>query len=177
MNDGLIDMFQYNAWANREILAVCRELSDEQFAASVPGVYGSIIGTLRHYIESETHYQARLTGEEPSWDRHAGDAPDLDLLSERVDELDERWQRFLSTPFDAERTFPITWHDGIPRDVPAGVILTQAVIHAHEHRSQICTILTTLGTAPPNYGGGFGAWDYAEVTDRAPQRLATTGPD
>ena len=170
MNDGLIDMFQYNAWANREILAVCRDLTDEQLDASVPGVYGSIVATLRHYIASEAGYQTRLTGEEPSWDRRAGDEPDVAQLTERHDELVERWQRFLETPFDAERTFLIHWHDGIDRDVPAGVVLTQAVIHAHEHRSQICTILTTLGITPPDYGGGFGAWDYAEVTNRAPQR-------
>ena len=170
MNDGLIDMFQYNAWANREILAVCRELSDEQLDASVPGVYGSIIATLRHYIASEAGYQARLMGTEPSWDRQADDAPDVARLAERHEELAERWRRFLETPFDAERAFIIPWHDGIARDVPAGVVLTQAVIHAHEHRSQICTILTTLGITPPDYGGGFGAWDYAEVTDRAPRR-------
>ncbi len=168
MNDGLIDTFQYNAWANREILAVCQELSDYQLEESVPGIYGSIIATLRHYMASEAGYQARLMGEEPSWDRQANDTPDVARLAERHEELAVRWHRFLETPFDAERTFLIPWHDGIARDVPAGVILTQAVIHAHEHRSQICTILTTIGIAPPDYGGGFGAWDYAEVSGRAP---------
>ena len=172
MNDGLIDMFEYNAWANREVLAVCRELTDEQLGASVPGVYGSIIDTLRHYIASEAGYQARLMAEEPSWDRQAGDAPDAAQLAERHEELATRWERFLELPFDAERTFVIAWHDDIDRDVPAGVVLTQAVIHAHEHRSQICTILTTIGITPPDNGGGFGAWDYAEVTDRAPRREA-----
>jgi uncharacterized damage-inducible protein DinB len=170
MNDGLVDIFRYNAWANRELLAACRDLTDEQLNASVVGTYGSIIDTLRHYIASEAGYQARLMGEEPSWDRQAGDAPDIAELAARHEELAARWVRFLETPFDAERVFVIRWHDGIDRDVPAGVVLTQAVIHAHEHRSQICTILTTIGITPPDYGGGFGAWDYAEVTDRAPQR-------
>ena len=173
MNDGLIDMFRYNAWANREILAACRGLTEEQLDTSVVGTYGSIIATLRHFSASESGYQARLMGEEPSWDRRAGDAPDMPTLMARHDELAERWERFLSTPFDAERTFLIPWHDGIDRDVPAGVVLTQAVIHAHEHRSQICTILTQLGVNAADYGGGFGAWDYAEVTNRAPQRLAS----
>lgn len=170
MNDGLIDLFRYNAWATREILAVCRNLTDEQLDATAVGAYGSIIDTLRHYIASETHYQARLAGNEPGWDRHADDAPDVELLIERHDELVERWQRFLEEPFDAEHTFVISWHDGIDRNVPAGVVLTQAVIHAVEHRSQICTILTSIGITPPDYGGGFGAWDYAEVTNRAPRQ-------
>lgn len=170
MNDGLIDGFRYNTWATREIIAVCRNLSDEQLAATETGAYGSIIGTLRHYIASEAGYQARLTGEEPGWDRNAAEEPDLDTLSARVAELDERWERFLSMPFDAERTFVIRWHDGIDRDVPAGVILMQALQHAIEHRSQICTILTAIGIDTPDYGSNMGLWDYAEVTDRAPRR-------
>lgn len=170
MNDGLMDMFRFNAWATREVLAACRDLTDEQLDASVVGTYGSIIDTLRHFIASESGYQARLMGEEPSWDRRAGGAPDIPELERRHDELVERWERFLSEPFDAERTFIYPWDDGIDRDVPAGVVLTQAVIHAHEHRSQICTILTQIGITPPDYGGGFGAWDYAVMTNRAPRR-------
>ncbi len=171
MNDGLIDGFRYNTWATREIIAACRDLTEEQMDATATGSYGSIIETLRHYISSEASYQARLTGEEPSWDRRAEDEPDLNLLAERVDELDERWERFLSTPFDAERTFVITWHDGIDRDVPAGVVLMQALQHAIEHRGQICSALTEIGVATPDYGSNMGLWDYAEVTNRAPQRV------
>jgi uncharacterized damage-inducible protein DinB len=173
MNDGLLDLFRYNAWATREILEVCRDLTGEQLAASVDGTYGSIIATLRHYLSSEASYQARLMGEEPSWDRRADDQPDIPTLMARHDELVERWERFLSQPFDVERSFVIPWIDGGERDVPAGVVLTQAVIHAVEHRSQICTVLTQIGITPPDYGGGFGAWDYAVVTNRAPQRAPT----
>ncbi len=169
MNDGLIDGFRYNTWATREIIAVCKGLTKEQLDATETGAYGSTLGTLRHYIASEAGYQARLMGDEPSWDHLAGDEPDLATLAARVDELDARWERFLATPFDAERTFLITWHDGIPRDVPAGVILMQALQHAIEHRSQICTILTAIGVETPDYGSNMGLWDYAEVTNRAPR--------
>ena len=170
MNDGLIDGLRYNTWATREIIAVCRDLTEEQMDATATGAYGSIIATLRHYVSSEAGYQARLTGEEPCWERQSDVSPDLDTLSERVNELDERWERFLEQPFDAERTFVITWHDGIDRDVPAGVVLMQALQHAIEHRSQICTALTEIGVATPDYGSNMGLWDYAEVTNRAWQR-------
>ena len=89
-------------------------------------------------------------------------------LSGHNDELEMRWMRFLEQPFNAERTHVIRWHEGIDRDVPAGIVLAQAVHHGSDHRSQICTILTTLGlTIPP-----IGLWDYAEATDRAGRRAA-----
>jgi uncharacterized damage-inducible protein DinB len=71
-------------------------------------------------------------------------------------------------PFDAERTFAYNWNDGNVRDVPAGVVLAQVIHHGSDHRSQICTILTTLGVTIP----AMGLWDYAEVTNRARQRDA-----
>jgi uncharacterized damage-inducible protein DinB len=70
------------------------------------------------------------------------------------------------TPFDAERTFIIPWHDGGARDVPAGIVLVQTLHHGNDHRSQIATALTSIGVTPPNWG----LWDYAEETNRAPRR-------
>lgn len=135
MNDGLIDAFRHNAWATRELLAVCRELPKAQLHATAPGTYGSGIKTLRHTVSSEAGYCARLTGEEPGWDLRAKEAPNLDELAKRIDELDARWERFLSHPFDAERTFVMPWHDGMDRDVPAGVVLVQVLHHGNEHRA------------------------------------------
>jgi uncharacterized damage-inducible protein DinB len=47
------------------------------------------------------------------------------------------------------------------------VFLAQAIHHGTDHRSQICTVLTSLGIEPPS----IGVWDYAEATDRA-QRIS-----
>jgi uncharacterized damage-inducible protein DinB len=172
MNDGLIDGFRYNTWATRELLAVCRDLSREQLDATAVGAYSSIIETMRHIIWCDARACVRLTGAQPSWDWRAEDAPDLDELSQRVDELEGHWERFLETPVDAERTFLIPWHDGLARDVPAGIFLIGALHHAIEHRSQICTILTAIGVDPPDYGADMSPLDYAEVTNRAPRRQA-----
>lgn len=172
MNDGLIDGFRYNTWATREIIAACRELTDEQLDATAVGAFGSIIDTLRHVVFWEAHDAARLTGEQPGWDYRTEDVPDLDELSRRVDELDGCWERFLATPVDAEQTFLIPWLDGVDRDVPAGVFLIGVLHHGIEHRSQICTILTSIGVDPPDYGSDMGPLDYADLTNRARRRQA-----
>lgn len=166
MNDGLVDAFRHSAWATQTLLACCRELSEEQLRATVTGVYGSVIDTLRHIVAAEASYLFRLTGEEPSWDRREASPPDLATLTQRAQELAQRWEQFLSTPFDAERLLPIAWPDRGDYEVPAGVVLAQALHHADDHRSQVCTVLTTIGVAPPQ----LGVWNYALATGRARPR-------
>lgn len=165
MNDGLIDGFRYNTWATRELLAVCRTLSEEQLNATAVGAYGSIIDTMRHIVFWEEHDARRLTGE-----HLAGDGESLDGLAHRVDALEACWERFLTTPVNAERTFAVNWHDCTVRDVPAGIFLIGVLHHGIEHRSQICTILTAIGVPPPDYGSDMGPLDFANLTGRAPAR-------
>lgn len=166
MNDGLIDALGHNAWATRELIRVCQGLTEEQLDATTVGTYGSIIDTLRHIVSAEASYLTRLTGEEPSWDRRAAGRPDLDVLAKRIEELAARWERFFRGPFDAERNLVIRWDDGANYNVPAGVVLAQALHHGNEHRAQICTILTSIGMTPPE----LGVWEYAEATERAQPR-------
>lgn len=166
MNDGLIDGFRHNAWATHQVLIACEGLSDDQLDTTVTGTYGSVIATLRHLVSSEAGYCRRLTGEEPDWYAERDDAVNLAELARRVDDLAARWDRYLAEPFDAERIFVIPWHDGIDRDVPAAIVLNQALHHANEHRTQINTTLTSIGLQTPD----LGLWDFAEATNRAPQR-------
>jgi uncharacterized damage-inducible protein DinB len=163
MNDGLIDAFRHNAWATRQMLDRCQSLTPEQLAATTIGVYGSIIDTLWHIVSSEASYCFRLSGHEPNWDRRADEPPSLDELTARAEEMAARWEAFLATPFDAERALVYQWEDGTEKDVPAGVVLAQAIHHGSDHRSQINTIFTVIGVPPVDYG----LWEYAEETNRA----------
>ena len=49
-----------------------------------------------------------------------------------------------------------------PYDADGAVILVQAFNHATEHRSQVCTILTTLGIEPPDLSG----WEWSLAVER-----------
>ena len=168
MNDGLHDAFRHNAWAMRELLLVCQPLTETQVHVTAPGTYGSITATLWHTVSSEAGYCARLTGEEPAWDRRNKESPSLDELAGYIGDLAARWERFLANPFDAERIFVIKWHDGYDYDVPAGIVLAQALHHGNEHRAQICTALSSIGVTTPD----LGLWDYAEATKRATRSAA-----
>ena len=166
MNDGLYDAFRHNAWATRQVLLRCRELTPDQLGTTIFGVYGNPVATLWHIIASEAGYYFRLADQQPDWDRTAVEPPSLDELITRADDMAARWEAFLATPFDAERLLLYHWEDGTLRDVPAGVVLAQAIHHGNDHRSQINTILTVIGVEPLD----LGLWDYAEDTNRATSR-------
>jgi uncharacterized damage-inducible protein DinB len=165
VNDGLIDGFRHNTWATSLVLAACQDLTQHQLDTTVPGTFGSVIDTLRHLVASEGGYCRRLTGDEPEWLQRARETESVAELARYNDELATRWERFLATPFDAERVFVMDWDDGSSRDVPAGVVLMQVLHHANEHRTQVNTALTTLGVTPPE----LGVWEFAAATERAPR--------
>lgn len=164
MNDGLIDGFRHNAWATRQLLNVCDALSPGHLDTTVIGTQGTIIGMLWHTIAAEAGYCTRLTGSEPIWDRHAASPPSITELKLMNDDLEIRWLTYLETPFNADEIHVIPWVHNEVRDVPAGIILMQALHHANEHRSQIATVLTQIGIEPPYWG----LWEFAEDTGRAP---------
>jgi uncharacterized damage-inducible protein DinB len=45
---------------------------------------------------------------------------------------------------------------------PVGLRLAQVVQHGTDHRSQICTALTSFGVEPP----GIDLWDFGKATER-----------
>jgi uncharacterized damage-inducible protein DinB len=65
-------------------------------------------------------------------------------------EADERtWIELLAEQLDDDGVVKDVDEDGYRRDASIGVRLAQAIHHGIDHRSQICTALTTLGLGPP----------------------------
>jgi len=66
--------------------------------------------------------------------------------------------RLLSEGVDPSEVLVRTWDDGSETRAPYGIRLAQALHHGTDHRSQICTALTTLGIEPPL----IDVWDFGE---------------
>jgi hypothetical protein len=84
VNGALLEAFRHNSWAARQLLAFCRDLSEEQLAASATGTYGSIRATFNHLVFSDGRYLLRLAGGAPPWVDRPDDA-DLDELAARAE--------------------------------------------------------------------------------------------
>jgi uncharacterized damage-inducible protein DinB len=157
-DQSLAELFRHHLWANLRLLDGCEELSDAQLDTTVPGTYGSIRRTLTHLAGSDESYVARLTGEQ--FDDAIGAGEVLGLADLRA-HLRRSGEALIQV---AGRTgeigsIRVAW-GGSVWQVPAGVILAQAINHATEHRTQINTIITQQGIEPLDLDG----WAYVIAT-------------
>jgi uncharacterized damage-inducible protein DinB len=169
MKEILLEAFRHHAWANQQLLAVCRGLPHDQLTlpGTTAGTDRGILAILNHIIRSDRGYASRR-GDRPAWVENAEDTADLDELERRADENAEVWERFLAQPLEA--TNLIILNQGA-YEAEQSVLVVQALHHGNAHREQISAVLTGLGIEPPD----LQAWAYAEATGHARERSPTTG--
>ena len=156
----LDDGFAHHVWATLRLIDACLPLTPEQLDAAVPGTYGSIMETLRHLVEADTYYLAHLTSD-PAREIDSGPMGLRELRTEM--EADERtWIELLAADLDPDAVVTDVDEEGFRRDASIGVRLAQAIHHGTDHRSQICTALTTLGVEPPI----IDVWEFGLQTGR-----------
>ncbi len=145
--DTLTTLFGHNQWANLRLLELCATLSDEQLDATIIGVYGNIRSTLQHIVVAERSYLLRISTGQPY--RRPEGAPPL-TIAEMQEWAHASGQGLIewAPKVQASDTVQVNW-DGVMNAVPSTILLTQAINHATEHRSQIMAILTQLGIEPP----------------------------
>ena len=151
----LADAFGHHVWATVRVLDACSALDDAQLATAVPGTYGSIIETLRHLVDADVFYLDVLRGGPPElFDEEASAIPTLRAVMEAHDAL---WQQLVAGDLDPGVDVVEYEDSGYETHAPLGIRLAQALHHGTDHRSQVCTALTTLGIEPP----AIDVWDFA----------------
>jgi uncharacterized damage-inducible protein DinB len=151
----LADAFGHHVWATIRVLDACSDLDEAQLATTVPGTYGSIIETLRHIVDGDVFYLDVLRGGAPEpFDKEASDIPKLRAAMEAHDEA---WQALVAADLEPGADVVEYEDSGYETHAPLGIRLAQALYHGTDHRSQVCTALTTLGIEPP----AIEVWDFA----------------
>jgi uncharacterized damage-inducible protein DinB len=160
LNDTLTTLYSHHLWANLLLFEHCAQLTDEQLNASIPGSFGSIRVTMEHIVTSEQSYFSRIsTGKRLI---RPDDPPPM-TMDEMLASLRKTGTGLIewATKVKADDVVEIDW-DGVMRDVPKTILLTQVINHATEHREQIKAIMTELGIEPPDLQG----WAYFDEMDR-----------
>ncbi len=164
----LTDAFGHHIWATVRLIDACLALDDDQVDATAPGTYGSIVDTMRHIVAADNGYLYALTGGRTA----TPDAYQMELVALRLEmEANQaEWAALLEQDLDPDTNVIRHREDGSESHAPLGVRLAQALHHGTDHRSQICTILTTLGVEPPDVS----VWEYAERQGRLHETPPTT---
>ena len=156
----LADAFDHHAWATLRLIEACAPLTEEQLATAVPGTYGSIIDTLRHLVGADRNYLTLLSAGRV--DPIDEEGMDLAALRGVMEEDGATWAEVVATAIDPDLEVVRHRDDGSESHAPLGVRLAQAIHHGSDHRSQVCTALTSLGLTPPP----IDVWDLAESQGR-----------
>ena len=165
------DALAHHTWATERILEACASLSREQLVAPVPGTYGPIIATLAHMVATDGWYLSVFL----DFENPIGEDPKVTIDELRAANVanGERWQSVLAEDRDPESEIvERNEEEGWEFITPLAFRYAQAVHHGTDHRSQVCTALSSLGIEPPE----IDVWAYGEATGRTrAARLVTEG--
>jgi uncharacterized damage-inducible protein DinB len=156
------DAVAHHLWATDRLLEFCGSLTEEQLQHHAPGTYGSIIDTLRHVVGSDRWYLTFFsTSASPLPAIDESNGATLEQLRTETERNAAAWTEVLAGDPDPDRDIA----EMDPRwefHVPLGFRLAQATHHGTDHRSQVCTALTTLGIEPPE----IDVWAYGDTIGR-----------
>ena len=150
-------LFEHNNWANHAIIQACSVLSDEQLDAEPKSVTkGTIRRTLLHLVGSQNGYLSLLTL--PVEERLSTRAKTFVELQESVRKSGEGLLALVRGDQSPLKN-PLQTTDGY--FVEPWMVMLQVINHAHEHREQICSMMSALGITPPSLDG----WSFGEATN------------
>jgi uncharacterized damage-inducible protein DinB len=158
--------FTHHVWATTRVIDACLDLSVEELETNVPGTRGPMLDTLRHLVLSDAEELFFLTGN-VAYDI---DEEQVSLAEARViiESNGSGWAEYISRSLDPDAlVHEVDKTDGYQRWAPVGFRLAQALHHGTDHRSQVCTALTTLGVEPPK----IDVYDFGLETGRIVQKM------
>jgi uncharacterized damage-inducible protein DinB len=165
MSSSLLEAaFAHHVWATSRVIDACLDLSVEELKTSVPGTRGPMLETLRHVVLSDAFDLFTLTGDRTFY--IDDEQVSLAVAGVIMERNGSGWAEYLSRPLDPdEMVHEVDETDGFERWAPVGFRLAGVLNHGTDHRSQVCTALTTLGVEPPRidvFDFGLGAGRIVE---------------
>ncbi|HEX7491816.1 MAG TPA: hypothetical protein VF337_08960 [Candidatus Limnocylindrales bacterium] len=152
--DPISEAIEHHLWAMEKLIGHLRSLPSAASNSTAPGVYGDVMATLSHMVDADGRYLRNLEGRPPI---KTGPDDDklLDKLGYQLELQSRRWRELMRHIADVDITLPAR---GERPELPhaTNLLLVQALHHGNDHRTEICTILTSNGFAGPD----LSAWAY-----------------
>jgi len=158
MNTDLAEMFQYNAWANRELFSACRSLTEAQLDSHIQGISGSVRELLMHIAGGQQTFILRTKGRQHEGELDRQSAwPGIETVIHIAESTSAELITIAEHLKDNEQV-------GLPYlgktyQYPKRFFLVHAMEHSTEHRTEVKVALACLGIKTPDLDG----WNYAEA--------------
>jgi uncharacterized damage-inducible protein DinB len=150
--DEFLDLFVYNAWANRIILDAAAGLPDEQYLRDLKSSFGGVHGTLCHMVWVEQVWLHRWMGRPNPAVAQGKDLRSLGEVRERWKAVEAERGVFLATLTDArlDETRLVKPSSGGEYVHTFRQMFRHFINHSAYHRGQIVTFLRQLGQSAPS---------------------------
>ena len=151
MNE-FLELFDYNAWANRTIFAAVAQLPQDEYFRDLKSSYGGIHGTLCHVVWAEQLWLHRWKGKPNPAVPQGTDLRTLTEARERWEAVEAERGAFVATLADArlDDTKLVKPSSGGEYVHTFRQMFRHFVNHSSYHRGQIVTFLRQLGSKPPS---------------------------
>jgi uncharacterized damage-inducible protein DinB len=153
--DPLSEAFQHHTWATERLIRHLQSLPAAAQAATSTGVYGEVLATLSHLLSADGRYLAYLEGNPPPPRTGPDAAATLDELADQLRDLAVRWRILLARIGEVDVTLPAR-SDRPVLPHATNLLIGQALHHGNDHRTQICTVLSSNGFETPD----LDVWSY-----------------
>lgn len=156
MNEALVEMMEYNRWADRTLFEACRALGPETLAQRPAGISGTIGELLTHIAGGEQTFVLRAQGRQHEGElTRASPFPGVETLLHLAGESSEALAG-IARGYEEGATVDLPY-GGTTYRFPLSFILLHAVEHSMEHRTEVKVGLNQLGIETPDLDG----WSYA----------------
>jgi uncharacterized damage-inducible protein DinB len=146
-------LYEYNYWANRQLLTAAARVSQEQFQAPGSYSFGGLRGTLVHTLDAEWNWRMRLQHSTETPELNENDFDSVDALAQRWREDEAAMRDYLAGLRDEDVVSRVRYP--IPGGMRERILwhcLVHVVNHGTQHRGEAAMILTDLGQSPGDLG-------------------------
>jgi len=147
-----LELFDYNAWANRIIFDAARRLPDEQYFRDLKSSFGGVHGTLCHIVWVEQVWLHRWLGRPNPAVEQGRDLKTLSDVRGRWDAVEAERGSFVAGLSDSrlDETRRVKPSSGGEYVHSFRQMFRHFINHSSYHRGQIVTFLCQLGSKPPS---------------------------
>ena len=145
--DCIRQLYDYNRWADRRILAMSSALTNEDFIRPMGNSFSSVRDTLAHILGAEWIWLERWQGRSPKALLDAASFLKVQSLESRWGTLEHGQTQFIEalTPQRLVEELAYLNQRGQRYSYPLWQQMVHVVNHSSYHRGQITTLLRQLG--------------------------------